>query len=137
MGTKTSINVVIRFVNRALALVMSVCASSILWSPFLASEALRSLHIGERCLDKGLSEVVIQLLGVSSLLLSQSAMCSNMELVVLVTGCLVTGVQGLPLVLTLLRDDSQGSEEGEYSLREFPGKHTDPSVDLDLYEMLS
>ncbi|KAI3745047.1 hypothetical protein L1987_58147 [Smallanthus sonchifolius] len=29
------------------------------------------------------------------------------------------------------------SSDGEHSLREFPGKHTDPSVDLDLYEMLS
>ncbi|KAI3825729.1 hypothetical protein L1987_07322 [Smallanthus sonchifolius] len=51
MGTKMSIDVVIRIANRALALVMF-----------------------------GLSEEVIQLLGVSSLLLSQSALRSNMDL---------------------------------------------------------
>ncbi|KAI3798070.1 hypothetical protein L1987_33338 [Smallanthus sonchifolius] len=55
MGTKTSIDVVIRIANRDLALVMSV-------------------------LDKGLLEEMIQLLGVSSLLLSQSALRSNMDL---------------------------------------------------------
>ncbi|KAI3676016.1 hypothetical protein L1987_85612 [Smallanthus sonchifolius] len=37
----------------------------------------------------------------------------------------------------VLRLFKQLSFLGEHSLREFPGKHTDPSVDLDLYEMLS
>ncbi|KAI3813549.1 hypothetical protein L1987_18275 [Smallanthus sonchifolius] len=71
MGTKTSIDVVIRIANRYLALVMSVCASSILLSPFLASETLRSLHIG--------AQYQLELL-LHCLLLSQSALRSNMDL---------------------------------------------------------
>ncbi|KAI3745085.1 hypothetical protein L1987_58187 [Smallanthus sonchifolius] len=35
------------------------------------------------------------------------------QLVILVTGCLMMGTQNLHLVLTLLRGDSQGSEEGK------------------------